>query len=384
MTIYNHIKNISDDYTFVLNTDELFYSKAEIPCGVFEYDTSNQTWIETSKSSEAFDTKYENAKNFVKTYYQSILDIINPEAKYSDLLTEVGAGNGLFIGIQMDSIEGFPHFNDNQYFIAIISPSLKMCIPVKSFVLYSNTRIIENNDEELNDLEYLSAKQCLNLIYNAISKVEILQIVDELPTQPSDIKTNCVYLLYEENNQSQDEIDDGLNFHFTLWVYSTTDEEFKQIDRLTFDIKNYALKNHTHGLISNDGKMVINKATVTGTVINSGSLKIKGGTFYKKGVEHSYNTGTTDHTTLFLLGGTTIIEGGTFTNKYNSVIDLNISRGSPNDYPKLTIKGGTIKTSCPYCTPIVSTSDIKDKIRISINWSKVFPGKTKEEVIKYF
>ena len=136
--------------------------------------------------------------------------------------------------------------------------------------------------------------------------------------------------------------------------------------------------------ISNDGKMVINKATVTGTVINSGSLKIKGGTFYKKGVEHSYNTGTTDHTTLFLLGGTTIIEGGTFTNKYNSVIDLNISRGAPNDYPKLTIKGGTIKTSCPYCTPIVSTSDIKDKIRISINWSKVFPGKTKEEVIKYF
>lgn len=255
MTIYNQVNNISDDYTFVLNTDELFYTKEEMPCGVFEYNVSNQTWTETRKTSNAFDTKYEDAKNFVKTYYQSILDIINPETKYSDLLTEVGAGNGLFIGIQMDSIKGFPQLNDNQYFITIISPSLKMCIPVKSFVLYSNTRIVENNDEELNDLEYLSAKQCLNLIYNAISKVEILQIVDELPTQPSDIKTNCVYLLYEENNQSQDEIDDGLNFHFTLWVYSTTDEEFKQIDRLTFDIKNYALKNHTHGLISNDGKI---------------------------------------------------------------------------------------------------------------------------------
>lgn len=253
MTIYNQVNNISDDYTFVLNTDELFYTKEEMPCGVFEYDTSNQTWTETRKTSNAFDTKYEDAKNFVKTYYQSILDIINPETKYSDLLTEVGAGNGLFIGIQMDSIEGFPQLNDNQYFITIISSSLKMCIPVKSFVLYSNTRIVENNDEELNDLEYLSAKQCLNLIYNAISKVEILQIVDALPTQPSDIKTNCVYLLYEENNQSQDEIDDGLNFHFTLWVYSTTDEEFKQIDRLTFDIKNYALKNHTHGQINNNG-----------------------------------------------------------------------------------------------------------------------------------
>ena len=253
MTIYNQVNNISDDYTFVLNTDELFYTKEEMPCGVFEYDTSNQTWTETRKTSNAFDTKYEDAKNFVKTYYQSILDIINPETKYSDLLTEVGAGNGLFIGIQMDSIKGFPQLNDNQYFITIISPSLKMCIPVKSFILYSNTRIVENNDEELNDLEYLSAKQCLNLIYNAISKVEILQIVDELPTQPSDIKTNCVYLLYEENNQSQDEIDDGLNFHFSLWVYSTTDEEFKQIDRLTFDIKNYALKNHTHGQINNNG-----------------------------------------------------------------------------------------------------------------------------------
>lgn len=250
MTIYNHIKNISDDYTFVLNTDELFYSKAEIPCGVFEYDTSNQTWIETSKSSEAFDTKYENAKNFVKTYYQSILDIINPETKYSDLLTEVDTGNGLFIGIQMDSIKEFPHFNDNQYFITIISPSLKMCIPVKSFILYSNTRIIEHNDAEFNDLEYLSAKQCLNLIYNAISKVEILQVVDELPE--SNINMNCIYLLYEES-QEQDEIDDGLNFHFTLWVYSTTDEEFKQIDKLTFDIKNYALKNHTHGQINNNG-----------------------------------------------------------------------------------------------------------------------------------
>ena len=126
MTIYNQVNNISDDYTFVLNTDELFYTKEEMPCGVFEYNVSNQTWTETRKTSNAFDTKYEDAKNFVKTYYQSILDIINPETKYSDLLTEVGAGNGLFIGIQMDSIKGFPQLNDNQYFITIISPSLKI------------------------------------------------------------------------------------------------------------------------------------------------------------------------------------------------------------------------------------------------------------------
>lgn len=148
-------------------------------------------------------------------------------------------------------------------------------------------------------------------------------------------------------------------------------------------IKNGTFKN---GIANSDGgKMIIYKATVKGTVCNHhGTLRIKGGTYSYKGVKHDSSTSGTDHTTLFMLGGKTIIEGGKFTNTYNSVIGMNVSYSKPNDYPKLTIKGGTIKTNCPYCTPIVSTSEIRDKIKISINWGKVFPGMKKEEIIRYF
>lgn len=136
---------------------------------------------------------------------------------------------------------------------------------------------------------------------------------------------------------------------------------------------------------SNGGKMLIQKATVNGPVCNHhGTLTVKGGTFHYQGVKHDYNTSTDAHTTLFMLGGKTIIEGGKFTNTYSSVINLSVSVNDPQKYPQLIVKGGSIYTKCPYCKPIVSTDKIKDKVKISINWKKVFPGKTKEEVIKYF
>lgn len=247
MTMYNNNNNISEDYAFVLNMNELFYDKEDIPTGIFTYNVSQESWIEIAANTANFDTQYQKAKNFVKAHYQTILDILDPDANYTTLLEEAGASNELYMCIATDQLQGFPAFNANQYFITIISQEFNACIPVKTFVLYSNTRIMDDNDIEINDLEYLSAKQCLNLIQQTISKFEILKAVDELPIE--NIGTNCIYLLYDDANTQ----DDGLNFGFSLWVYSETEQQLVQIDQLTFDIQDYALKTHVHGQIKNNG-----------------------------------------------------------------------------------------------------------------------------------
>lgn len=82
MTIFNNNNNISEDYTYILDTKEIFYEKASIPTGIFIYN--NGSWSERRTNNSNFDTTYNNIKNFILVHNQPrLLDI---EEDFNSLL----------------------------------------------------------------------------------------------------------------------------------------------------------------------------------------------------------------------------------------------------------------------------------------------------------
>lgn len=310
MTIYNNINNISEDYTYILASDEIFYAKSELN-GIYTYNTNSSSWSSIAKSNNNFDTIYNRIKEFVKSNHQNV-NLLDVDEKFQDLLDNFNETETekLYVGINTNEFLGFPDFptvdmtnkeeREKQYFVLVFTDNGIYCVFVKTFVIYSKTRISDNF--EFNDLEYMSAKKTVDTIYDAISKIEILTIVaTNEQNKPSKVntgdddnrytipaitspKTNCMYLVYETGIDG-DTIDDGLNYHFGLYIYdkansTTSNKYFKKLDTLTFDIKDYALKTHTHGSITSAGELKVNgtlqknQMVVTG---NDGKI-ISGGT----------------------------------------------------------------------------------------------------------
>ena len=142
------------------------------------------------------------------------------------------------------------------------------------------------------------------------------------------------------------------------------------------------------GIANSGGKILIKKAKVNGRLSNAGgTMTIKNGTFHYDGIQHSYNTKSTDHTTLTVFSGTVKVLGGTFTNKYCSVICLhykNIDVWGPDhsDETHLIVKGGSIKTTSVNETPITMSHQVKDKVKLTLNYN-AFPGVPIDEVVSY-
>ena len=289
MTIYNSTNNISEDYTFIIDINEVLYTQEELNTlnlDIYQYSSSqgNITW-NTVNSSDIDDIYAILDGDLAELSNPNILDIT---ADFSEILEESQDSNKtvlIYCGIQDDNRNGFPDFDDNQYFILLIhrNPESYYCIPIKSHILDNNIQIVDVETFEPLDFEYLSAKQAQNLIYSLISKIEILEFVETLPPKSS-ARTNCIYLLTETPSDPTDLIDDGLNLNFGLYTYSKTINDYKKLDTLTFNIKNFVKKtdiinnltstvidaplsakqgkilndnlaSHTHGNIANDGKI---------------------------------------------------------------------------------------------------------------------------------
>lgn len=302
MTIYNSTNNISEDYTFIIDINEVLYTQEELNTlnlDIYQYSSSqnNITW-NTVNSSDIDDIYAILSSDLADLSNPNILDIT---ADFSEILEESQEYNGtilIYCGIQDDNRNGFPDFDDNQYFILVIhrNPESYYCIPIKSHILDNNIQIVDVETFEPLDFEYLSAKQVQNLIYLLISKMEILEFVETLPPKSS-ARTNCVYLLTETPSDPTDLVDDGLNLNFGLYTYSKTINDYKKLDTLTFNIKNFVKKtdiinnltstvidaplsakqgkilndnlaSHTHGIIGHDG-------TITGATAND-ILKVTG------------------------------------------------------------------------------------------------------------
>ena len=308
MTIYNSTNNISEDYTFIIDVNEVLYTQEELNTlnlDIYQYASSqsNITW-NTVNSSDIDDIYAILSSDLADLSNPNILDIT---ADFSKILEESQESNKtilIYCGIQDDNRNGFPDFDDNQYFILLIhrNPEFYYCIPIKSHILDNNIQIVDVETFEPLDFEYLSAKQAQNLIYSLISKIEILEFVETLPPKSS-ARTNCIYLLKETPSDPTDLIDDGLNLNFGLYTYSKTINDYKKLDTLTFNIKNFVKKtdiinnltstvidaplsakqgkilndnlaSHTHGNITNDGKIGGTSYNSNKNVVTDASGKI--------------------------------------------------------------------------------------------------------------
>lgn len=308
MTIYNSTNNISEDYTFIIDINEVLYTQEELNTlnlDIYQYSSSqgNITW-NTVNPSDIDDIYAILSSDLADLSNPNILDIT---ADFSKILEENQEYNRevlIYFGIQDDNRNGFPDFDDNQYFILLIhrNPESYYCIPIKSHILDNNIQIVDVETFEPLDFEYLSAKQVQNLIYSLISKIEILEFVEALPPKSS-ARTNCVYLLTETPSDPTDLIDDGLNLNFGLYTYSKTINDYKKLDTLTFNIKNFVKKtdiidnltstvvdaplsakqgkilndnlaSHTHGNITNDGKIVGTSNNSNKNVVTDANGKI--------------------------------------------------------------------------------------------------------------
>lgn len=271
MAIFNIANNVSEDYTFILDTNEVFYNKTSIPTGIFIY--TNDEWTEILTSDNSFDTEYINIQNIIINATPQLIDV-NDDCL--ELLTE----NNVYIGIKTSTQENFPEISLSQYFALIVTNNLKACIPIKS-LSFANTKIVDIETYTPNDNEYLSAKQVLNTIKQEIEKISIFQIVSNL-NQVTNPQTSKIYFLTKANDPS-----DSLNISFDLYAYNpdytSNDNRFIKLDDITFDIRDYAPLTHQHGGISSDGKIgsIANKPLITGSdgVVTVGNFGTSANTF---------------------------------------------------------------------------------------------------------
>lgn len=168
MTIYNSTNNISEDYTFIIDVNEILYTQEELDTlnlDIYQYVSSQDDITWNAVSSSDIDNIYAIlGDDLAGLSNPNILDIT---ADFSEILEESQEYNEtvIYCGIQDDNRNGFPEFNDNQYFILLIHRDSESyyCIPIKSHVLDNNIQIADITTFEPLDFEYLSAKQTIKL-----------------------------------------------------------------------------------------------------------------------------------------------------------------------------------------------------------------------------
>ena len=156
MTILNQNKNVSEDYTFIINVNEFFMTNPVI------YLYQNNSWSTLSSGSN-FNDKYETIQSEILNNHTLLL--LSPDADIATLIEQhVSNATEVYIGIKTSNQVGFPNITNGQAFITFINDTFKACMPTKLSSL-ENIKVVETSDYTPNDKEYLSAKQ----IYDAIS-----------------------------------------------------------------------------------------------------------------------------------------------------------------------------------------------------------------------
>ena len=187
MTILNINNNVSEDYTYVLDTQEIFYDKQSIPTDIYAY--SDDVWSEVP--AEVFDAIYPKIKEFILTHgppkllnvNEDFLSLIPTDSaivskkillkdtttdkpiRYYVVLATVGAVDSI-VDVEMpgstDLIQQVilnPNFTEDDYFAMTIENcsrevfsnmpkgeyELFLKAENKEFLKYNQTIIIENN-----------------------------------------------------------------------------------------------------------------------------------------------------------------------------------------------------------------------------------------------
>lgn len=191
MTILNINNNISEDYTYVLDTQEIFYDKQSMPTVIYGYDDYNNVWFELPAETEQFDVIYQEIKEFILTHgppkllnvNEDFLSLIPTDSatvskkillkdtttdkpiRYYVVLATVGAVDSI-VDVEMQDSTYLtqqvilnPNFTEEDYFAMTIENcsqevfsdmpkgeyELFLKTEGKEFLKYNQTIIIENN-----------------------------------------------------------------------------------------------------------------------------------------------------------------------------------------------------------------------------------------------
>ena len=259
MTIYNSTNNISEDYTFIIDVNEILYTQEELNTlnlNIYQYSSSqdNITWnaVNSSDIDEIYATL---SVSLTELSNPNILDIT---ADFSEILEESQEYNGtvlIYFGIQDDNRNSFPEFDDNQYFILFIhrNSNSYYCIPIKSHILDNNIQITDITTFEPLDFEYLSAKQIIKLMREkTYQSTEIITPFEDNELNTSTFyHTNGIITQQDFNKSVNDEVTD-------IWeqIFSNTS----------------SLGSHTHGIIEHDGSITGATANNVLNVTGSGQI----------------------------------------------------------------------------------------------------------------
>lgn len=249
MTILNQNKSVSEDYTFLVTFNDIFYTYAELPSAFYDYENS---WSTHSGSSTSVINSY-NAilddiqNSLVNFEYQFTL--IDMEQDFSNFLEE--NENGFYIGTSRinQSQQGYPNDTTNigHPFILIKTSEnnndMATYIPIKILPL-CNMKIVDT-DYIIGENEYVSALYAKTLITKGIEDLKIFEILNAGSTDTSTYvsnnvsnpKSNMIYFVKKDNDSS-----DGLNITFDLYSYNS--DGWIQLDNLALDLSNVAPKNH--------------------------------------------------------------------------------------------------------------------------------------------
>ena len=187
MTILNINNNVSEDYTYVLDTQEIFYDKQSIPTDIYAYN--DNVWSEVS--AEDFDIIYPHIREFILTHgppkllnvNEDFLSLIPTDSttvsknillrdtttdepiRYYVVLATVGAIDSI-VDVEMQNSTDLtqqvilnPNFTEEDYFAMTIENcsrevfsdmpkgeyELFLKTENKEFLKYNQTIIIENN-----------------------------------------------------------------------------------------------------------------------------------------------------------------------------------------------------------------------------------------------
>lgn len=192
MTIYNQTTNVSDDYTYIIDAQDIFFDINDVDFAYY-YDDWEREWTELSLTANM---------------YQNIQDAISNDAEitpiflnHDDDFLSLDPTQQLYHGIITEQT-GFPNIPENTYIALIKIPTSQLyptaiavsagtvidndsidnhhdyvCIPIKSSLLSSQTQIWTIDEYTPNDKEYLSAKFIYNKLTNISNPTSSLEII---------------------------------------------------------------------------------------------------------------------------------------------------------------------------------------------------------------
>ena len=276
MTILNQNQNVSEDYTFLITMDDIFYTYEELSNDFYLYEDG--AWSVNGGSSGA-ETVYDSIMHYIEhslVNSENQFSLIDMEQDYLDLRS------GFYIGtskIDQDQ-QGYPNDTSDigHCFVLIkINHEGGVYLPVKTLPLY-HIKIVDT-DYVIKENEYVSALYAKTLITKGIEDLKIFEVLNAgstntltyLTNNVSNPNNNIIYFVKKNNDSS-----DGLNISFDLYSYNNG---WTKLDDLTLDVNDIPPKNHassatTYGVgsSSNYGHVKVANNLTTSSFSSSGPV----------------------------------------------------------------------------------------------------------------